>query len=455
MVERYSLYHVKTLCYNDVQGVLEWLGGPGGNFTFTHTEDTVQVLNRFIGLHNLNKVVVMGIDEDPVVEGKDHIVVHTKRKSVPTIRNCTSDSIILFLVVKCNAIAPYTQELYTLIRDAHNIVKNTHTSLFPKFETCPVQQLEVATSQQAYPVIDGFLPSSYSTTEPRMPLVAVDSFGRRYEPLECTVSSDTNPWSLYAGISIPTDPTCDIDIEKLVTTPGKVLGRGGFGVAVPINKHQVVKTNLFPEMVNWSLPFIDREAVHVMERALVSLQEFMWRIDERRIVPMVELDTLRGLEHLRSKAIQHRDFTFRNVLVCHQPNRKPVPFTFKISDFGTACNFTTPDQPRGNHTNMAPEVLWCWTSSTGSDIFSWFCVMWELHSGFPLFPFKKGKLGYCRKTYAESLSNLLGVYSPENTDSFELEYMKAINARVLHAKYKDSRPTVHRIQANLDRMGAN
>uniref|UniRef100_A0A6Q2YKR1 Protein kinase domain-containing protein n=1 Tax=Esox lucius TaxID=8010 RepID=A0A6Q2YKR1_ESOLU len=369
------------------------------------------------------------------------------------------------------------------------------TSLF----NCSCSLSCFATSQQAYPVIDGFLPSSYRTTEPRMPVVNVDSFGRRYEHLECTVSSDTNPWSLYAGISLPTDPKCEIDIEKLVTTPGNVLGRGGFGVAVQINRHQVVKTNLFPEMVNWSLPFIDREfnryahiasqveevligvsikhpnilrtfggfwceipnyqlggrAVHVMERALVSLQEFMLRMKERRIVPMVELDTLRGLEYLRSRAIQHRDFTFRNVLVCHQPNRRPVPFTFKISDFGTACNFTTPDQPRGNHTNMAPEVLWCWTSSTGSDIFSWFCVMWELHSGFPLFPFKQGKLSYCRKTYAENLSDLLGVYSPENTDSFELGYMKAINARVLHAKYKDTRPTVHMIQANLDRMGAN
>ncbi|MEQ2182742.1 hypothetical protein GOODEAATRI_025330 [Goodea atripinnis] len=50
--------------------------------------------------------------------------------------------------------------------------------------------------------------------------------------------------------------------------------------------------------------------------------------------------------YLRSRALQHKDLTHRNILVCHQPDRRPVPFAFKVSDFGTSCNFSTPDQPQ-------------------------------------------------------------------------------------------------------------
>lgn len=505
MVELYNLYHVKTLRYNDVQSVLQWLGVKRGDFTFRHDEDTVTVLNRFVKLRKLSNVGVISIYEEPQIKGKDRLVVHIKREYGATIRSCKCDSIVLFLVIQCSARAPYSRTLTKLIRDAQKIVTNPQTPLFPTFARCHHQHVEPI-PQQAQPVIDGFLPSSYNTTKPKTTIVTIDNFGRKYEPLKCIATA--NPWSVYADIAVPRDSKCEFDIEELITTPNKVLGRGGFGVTVPINDHLVAKTNLFPEMVNWSVPFMDDEfnryahiasqveevmigvsikhpnilrtfggfwcdipgyqlggrAVLVMERALCSLQEFMWRIkgtpvvpavEHASIVPAVELDTLRGLDYLRSRTIQHRDFTYRNVLVCHQSDRKPIPFVFKISDFGTSCNFSTPDQPRGNRTNMAPEVLWCLNTATGSDVFSWYCVMWELHSGSPLIQYKGSEQCYCKKTYAENLADLVGVYSPEKDETFELGYMKAINARALHAKHKGGRPTVQTIMYKLDRMGCN
>lgn len=48
-------------------------------------------------------------------------------------------------------------------------------------------------------------------------------------------------------------------------------------MTVPINDHLIAKTNLFPERVNWSILF---------------MQEFMWRIKDASVVPVVELETL-------------------------------------------------------------------------------------------------------------------------------------------------------------------
>lgn len=493
MVERYNLYHVKTLPYNDVQSVLEWLGVNRGDFTFNNNEDSVKVLTSFVNQRELINVGVMGLYDEPQIKGKDRLVVHIKRETRTPIKY---DSIVLFRVIQCSAKAPYSQELSKLFKDAEETARNPRTSLFPMLAKSPTQCIKPI-PQEEQPVIDGFAPSSFTTTKPRKPIVKIDNFGRKFKPLECT--AEVNPWSVYADIAVHRDSKCEFDIEELITTPNKVLGRGGFGVTVPINDHLVAKTNLFPEMVNWSIPFMEDDfnryaqiacqveevmigvsmkhpnilrtfggfwcnipgyqlggrAVLVMERALCSLQEFMVRIRGTPVVPVVELDTLLGLEYLRSRTIQHRDFTYRNVLVCHQPDRKPIPFAFKISDFGTACNFSTPDQPRGNRTNMAPEVLWCWNAATGSDMFSWYCVMWELHSGSPLVQYKGSRQGYCKKTYAENLANLVGVYSPEKDETFNLAYMKAINGRALHAKHKGKRPTVHMIQAKLSDMGCN
>lgn len=70
-------------------------------------------------------------------------------------------------------------------------------------------------------------------------------------------------------------------------------------------------------------------AVIVMERALFSLQEFMARMNNLQrpesststdsavhlaLLPIVELDTLRGLEYLHARHVQHRDLTYRNIL---------------------------------------------------------------------------------------------------------------------------------------------
>lgn len=198
-------------------------------------------------------------------------------------------------------------------------------------------------------------------------------------------------------------------------------------------------------------------AVVVMERALFSLQEFMLKMNDTTVMPAVELDTLKGLEYLRSRCIQHRDITFKNILVCHEPNRKPLPLAFKISDFGTASNFSTPDQSRGNRVNMAPEVLWCYTTAMGSDIFSWYCVMWELYSGVPLIEYR-GSNGqsYCKKTYAKNMSTLLGVYTPQDPEkAFGFGYMNTFDARALYEEHKHKRPDVHEIYERLKSLGSN
>ncbi|TKS92500.1 Serine/threonine-protein kinase PLK4 [Collichthys lucidus] len=323
------------------------------------------------------------------------------------------------------------------------------------------------------------------------------NFGEKYEPLQST--GEPVQWTLYADIeeTLRNTSRCEIDVEKLIVKPNMVLGRGGFGVTVPIGDKLVAKTNLFPEMVNWSLPFIDKEfnryahiasqveeimigvsmkhpnilrtfggfwcdipgyqlggrAVLIMERALYSLQEFMYRVQSKAFMPMIELDTLKGLEYLRSRTIQHRDLTYKNILVCHQPDRKPISFTFKISDFGTSCNFSTPDQPRGNRTNMAPEVLWCLNTATGSDIFSWYCVMWALHGDSSLVQHTASGKIYCKSTYAKNLSELVGVYNAERDNVFELNYMTAIGARELHVKHRDRRPNAEEISTKLQAMG--
>ncbi|KAI4797371.1 hypothetical protein KUCAC02_025100 [Chaenocephalus aceratus] len=425
MVELHSLYHVKTLCYEDAQGALQWLGWTGVGFDFGEDEDTVTVLKRFVELKKLSGVGVVGVFDEPQIRGKDRLVVHVKRNAHAEGAICKYDSIVLFLVTPGHAKAPLSPEQCEVIRDARAMLSDSRAPLFPGLAACPWEPVEPIPQQQR-PVIDGVLPSSYDTTKPRNSVVTTDNFGRTYVPLKRT--NRGSPWSVYTDITAPGGSECGgVDVNKLICTRNKVLGRGGFGITVLINDRMVAKTNLFPEMANWSIPFIEHEfnryahiasqveeamigvsikhpnilrtfggfwcenpgyqlggrAVLVMERALMSLQEFISQVQGTSVFPLVELDTLQGLDYLRSRTIQHKDFTYRNVLVCHQPGRTPVPFAFKISDFGTSCNFSTPDQPRGNRTNMAPEVLWCLNAATGSDVFSWYCVMWELHSARP------------------------------------------------------------------------
>ena len=493
LVGRYNLFYVKTLRYNDLRGVLDWLGVQCGDLAFSQHEDTVTVLNRL--LPSRRDVAVVSIDTEPEIEGKTRVIVYIKGDHGQA--QARYDSIVLFLVVNFNG-TPYNQDANIIFKHARALLTDRETPLFPEFAKCQHHNPStVAVRQEQYPILDGFLALSYDTTRPKTPNVPVDRFGRIYKPLRST--KEASPWSLYTDI--PQDLECATDIETLITTKDTVLGRGGFGVTVRLDKDLVAKTNLFPDMVNWSRPEIDSDfnryahiasqveevmmgvsmkhgnilrtlgglwcdipgyqlggrAVLIMERALCSLLEFMLNIrNVSTIVPMVELDTLRALDYLRSRAIQHRDITHRNILVCHQKDRTPAPFAFKISDFGTACNFSTPDQTRGNCCNMAPEVMWCLNAATGSDVFSWYCVMWELYNRSHLIPHKSGnETGFCKKTYAENLSKLVGVYIAENNLSFELNYMKAIDARALHAKYKDSRPSAEQIRANLTHMALN
>ncbi|AWO97842.1 GA16242 [Scophthalmus maximus] len=295
---------------------------------------------------------------------------------------------------------------------------------------------------------------------------------------------NSSQWTLYADVkemllnrmrsrsesARSDDDDGDIDIEPLLCDQSAVLGRGGFGVIVRIRDNLVVKVNLFPQMVNWSVPYVTvvfrryahvpghqlgGRAVAIMEMAVCSLHEFSVLMDQdTRYVPLVELDTLRALEYLHGRAMQHRDITHRNILVCEDKDRKPMLVAFKLSDFGTACNFSTPDQPRGTRTNRSPEVLWCLEADTRTDVFSWYCVMWELYSGEPLVGYRADdhSEGFCRKTYARNLSELVGVYEPKDRDAFRSEYMKGIEAEELFQRYGTARPSAPDILKKLTEL---
>lgn len=497
LVESHDLFHVKTLRYSDLRGLLDWLKVKPELFAYQRDEDTIQGLKRYISSSDRTDIGVFAIDDECFTGIKDrkYIVVYIKTNKQET---CKYDSIVLFLTIDCHRRAPYSRTTKELLTNAQDIIRKARRhGLFPSFNSRPQQSVDPL-PQQGAPVFDGFLPSNYDTTKPKITALCVDSFGRKYNT-SFNCEGDVNPWVVYTNI--PHNKQATVDMEQLMTSKDQVLGRGGFGVTVKISDTLVAKTNMFPDVVNWSKPYIDDRfyryahvatqseevmmgvsmkhpnilrtfggywcdvpdyqlggrAVVVMERALFSLQEFMFRLQDATVMPAVELDTLNGLNYLRSRCIQHRDFTFKNVLVCHEPNRKPLPFTFKISDFGTASNFSTPDQSRGNRVNMAPEVLWCYTTAMGSDIFSWYCVMWELYSRTPLIQYRGPEgPGYCKKTYAKNMATLLGVYTPQNPETaFEFGHMKAFDARALYEEHKHKRPDVHEIHERLKSLGSN
>lgn len=486
LIERKNLYHVKTLPYDDTQGVLRWLG-----LSCEHTrgQDTVSVVEECIRTLCVTDVEVISITDVHNIQGKPRVLVYVKRD-----RSGTSDSIVLFRVVQwCNT------NLNNNIKNVETLSQMTVDAL-PGFKLVQSSQINAqAKPQECAPIIDGYhQPTEYKTVSPKVTGLCTDGFHRKHVPIQSTREAET--WRLYS--CIPGPDVHEVDIEGLITSANNVLGRGGFGVTVPITNDLVVKTSLFPDMVDWSIPFISEDfrryahvasqmeelmigvsmkhphilrtfggywcdipgyqlggrSVLVMERALCSLHEFLC-VHARNtvILPVVELDTLKGLEYLRSRVIQHKDFTYRNVLVCSQPERRPIPFAFKISDFGTACNFSTPDQPRGNRLHMAPEILWCLNATSASDIFSWYCVMWELHNRTPLIEFKAkdGVPGYCKKTYAANLSKLVGVYKPYDMTALDRGHLKAIDACSLYHKYKDNRPTAAEIDVTLRERGVN
>lgn len=94
---------------------------PSGDFTFRHDEDTVTVLKRFVKLHKLRNVGVMGIYEEHQIQGIDRLVVHIKRQYDPASRSCKYDSILLFLVIRCNgrllALEPQDDQTQDVHRD--------------------------------------------------------------------------------------------------------------------------------------------------------------------------------------------------------------------------------------------------------------------------------------------------------------------------------------------------
>ncbi|KAI4792881.1 hypothetical protein KUCAC02_033076 [Chaenocephalus aceratus] len=102
----HSLYHVKTLCYEDAQGALPLLGWTGFGFDFGEDEDTVTVLKMFVELKKLSGVGVVGVFDEPQIRGKDRLVVHVKRNAHAEGAICKYDSIVLFLVTPGHAKAP-------------------------------------------------------------------------------------------------------------------------------------------------------------------------------------------------------------------------------------------------------------------------------------------------------------------------------------------------------------
>ncbi|KAK2811412.1 hypothetical protein Q5P01_000207 [Channa striata] len=510
LVEAHHLYHVKTLDRDDARGVLRWMGAGSAAECAPPApdEDAVSWLRALCDRNGVNRdsLEITRIDAEPNLEGKERLVVCIERRrgEVRALWHC--GSLVLFDVIAPGAVRNLCgRGAVSLCRELKGKMPRS-ASPFVEFAS-HAASVAMPRKQASAPVLNGLVPKSYDTVRPKTPMTVADGFAREHCPKAATVKSSR--WTLYTKVNEMLlnhrrsgselergEDGDDVDIGPLLRDRGAVLGRGGFGVTVRLGGGLVAKVNLFPEMVDWSVPFVNDEfqryahvasqmeeiltgvsikhpnvlrtfggfwceapgyglggrAVAVMEMAVCSLHEFALLMDrDTRYVPLVELDTLNALDYLRGRAMQHRDITHRNILVCRANGRKPMSVSFKISDFGTACNFSTPDQPRGTRTNRAPEVLWCLEADTGTDVFSWYCVMWELYSGTPLVGYRAEdrQRGFCRKTYAKNLSELVGVYTPRNEDAFRSEYMKGIHAEELWRRYSNARPSVSAILEKL------
>lgn len=471
-------------------------------------------IKRYVKEVRRTDVQLMPIRENPkIYSSTKYLVVYMDPKETPSKYN----SIVLFLAMNPRHKAPYRKDVDNLLEKVRADInrKITHGEFLINFCSRPNQAIHPL-PQGTHPVLYVHQPECNKTVTPRACSSESDRFNREYvNPAQ--PQGKVNPWSVYSGV--PSDLQCNIDIEKAIQDPCKLLGRGGFGVTVVTSTVHVAKVNMFPEMADWSVPVIDDPFYRythaasqaeeimvgvsmkhpnvlrtfggywcdipgcqlggraVMEKALFSLQEFIAKmnVDKTKnaagatnisreqppqpkrntaLIPIIDLDTLRGLDYLQSRNIQHRDLTYRNILVCHDPSRTPVPFAFKISNFGMACNYSTPNQQRGNRVHMAPEVLWCLNSTMASDVFSWYCVMWELYAGVPLIEYRTSSLEYCKKIYADHLSKLVGVYTPSNPETaFLSSHMKAFDGEMLYNQYRDRRPTADDISSTLSHMG--
>lgn len=484
MVHRHNLYHVRTSCYKDVEKVLRWLDVPSSEAYDPLTTDAGAFLRRCVSLSGRTGVHVMDITDKLDSSNKSGKLV------VCEIDNGGGRTkyFVQFVIIQFSPYSLHTGEL--------NSVLSAPLPHLPNFDSYKPQFIKHV-PQEKHPVIEGFLPTVYKTTKVCQPSVVADGFNRKYtRPPPAGESDASEPWFMYT-VKRDRKPTDDVDIIARMQSRVSVLGRGGFGVIVSLNQTMAAKVPLCSEMTNWSVSHVDKEfncyahvaqveeamvgvslkhpnilrtfgafwcadaqdklsgkAVIVMERAIFTLHEYTKRLADKAnaVVPLVELDTLRGLEYMKKRALQHRDLTHRNILVCYEKNRRPAPISFKISDFGTSSNFLSPDQMRGNRTNMAPEMLWCLTSCTASDIFSWYCVMWEMYAGKPVIAYKTETSPCCRATYAANLAKLLGVYTPEDSSSFCHEYMRKMNAETLVKCYKGVRPSAEEIHNSLKAM---
>ena len=502
----HSLYHVQTVDAENISGLLscmqvtEPVGLAEASDPCVNTRERLQHIFQKNNLSN--SVVIFSKD-------KKKKRVRSKTKWVVAIvqRNEFDDepnTLVLFYVMGHNKKREHSPN-NPLAESCRVLADKSIEGLYRNFSSYGREYTSARVRYEDRPLIEGFKPSSYNTVSGGVkPGPVMDRFGRSYIDKGANgVDADLSPepWTLLEDVrpSHARDEQDSIDLLKFMADRDKLLGHGGFGVTVALGPHVVAKTALSPELCDWSLPMVRNRflayaqvacqmeelllassmrhpnvvttlggywcdgaeyalggrAVIVMERAVCTLQEFtktMGNLDRlSKVVLMVEYDTLNGLNYLRNRSVQHRDITSRNILVSACVSRTPFPLVFKLSDFGTAGTFITPDQHKGNLVNMPPEVLWCADYSFGSDMFSWYCVMWECRFSHSFFRYHTTRTNrsFCKKTYAESLTSMLGCYRPDEPSTLEMPHMKLIGASKLFRRYSSNRPSLKEVRESF------
>ena len=498
----HSLYHVQTVEADNISGLLRCMQVTepiGLGEASDPCMNTLERLNLVLQKNNLSdSVMIFSKDKK-----KQHVRARTKWV-VAVVQRTEIDiepsTLVLFYVMGHNKKNDCSRS-NALAESCRVLADKPIERLYRNFSTHGREYTSAWVCYEDRPLIEGFKPSNYNTVRGGAePGPVMDRFGRGYidkgaNGMDADLSPE--PWTLLEDVRTSQEQD-SIDLLNFMADGDKLLGHGGFGVTVALGPHVVAKTALFPELCDWSVPMVRNKflayaqvacqmeelllaasmrhpnvvttlggywcdgaeyalggrTVIVMERAACTLQEFTKALDNpgrvSKVMIMVEFDTLSGLNYLRNRSVQHRDITSRNILVSANEQRTPFPLVFKLSDFGTSGTFIMPDQHKGNLV-MPPEALWCADYSFGSDMFSWYCVMWECRLSQPLFRYHTTRTNrrFCKKTYAESLTSMLGCYIPDDPLTLEKPHMKLIGAPELFQRYSRNRPSVQKVRESF------
>lgn len=316
LVEGYKLFHVQTFPYNDLRGILSVISETNDGFVPVANQDTLVELNRYIHDHRRSDIQLLPIHSDVrIYQTAKYVLVYIKDQPG------RHSAVVVFRVTNTKTTAPYCKETSALLEVTKCWIshKVTLNEFLPTFAARPHQEI-IPLPQCDHPVLDVHQPERYANlAKHRTCASSVDSYNREYVDLT-TCQVPVNPWRIYP---IPAGLHCTTDLEELIQDPCKALGRGGFGVTVKVSDVLVAKVNMFPEMTDWSVPFIEDQfyryahiasqveeiligvsikhpnilrtfggywcdipwyplggrAVIVMEKALFSLQEFMCRMN--------------------------------------------------------------------------------------------------------------------------------------------------------------------------------